>query len=77
MLSVLEAGLVAALAPAPSVAGPALGLGLLGLGWNLGLVGETAMGHRRRAAGEPGPRQGRVDLAVSLSGATAGLSSGG
>lgn len=72
----LAAGLVAAFVPAHSVAGLALGLGLLGLGWNLGLVGGTAMVTDAAPLANRARVQGRVDLAVSLSGATAGLSSG-
>ena len=49
---------------------------LLGLGWNLGLVGGTAMVTDARrwpaATGHPG----RVDLVVALAGATGGLASG-
>ena len=39
----LAAGLVAATAPARYVAALAIALALLGLGWNLGLVGGTAL----------------------------------
>jgi MFS family permease len=72
----LAAGLVAALAPVHSVAGLALALGLLGLGWNLGLVGGTAMVTDATSLTDRAHVQGRVDLAVSLSGAAGGLSSG-
>jgi MFS family permease len=72
----LAAGIVAALAPVDSVAGLALALGLLGLGWNLGLVGGTAMVTDATSLTDRARVQGRVDLAVSLSGAAGGLSSG-
>ncbi|MEU6268660.1 MFS transporter [Saccharopolyspora shandongensis] len=72
----LAAGLVAAFVPEHSVAGLAVGLGLLGLGWNLGLLGGTAMVTDAAPLANRARIQGRVDLAVSLAGATAGLSSG-
>lgn len=75
-LTLLCASLLAAAAPADSVVLLAAALVLLGLGWNLGLVGGTAMltdavpvAHRART-------QGTVDSGVALAGATGGLSSG-
>ncbi|GAA2812429.1 MFS transporter [Saccharopolyspora taberi] len=72
----LAAGLLAATAPEHSVAWPALALGLLGLGWNLGLVGGTAMVTDAADLATRARVQGRIDLAVALAGATGGLSSG-
>jgi MFS family permease len=75
-LSLVLSGVVAAVAPAGSVALLAIALVLLGLGWNLGLLAGTAL-----VAGAVGPErralvQGRLDVAVALAGATGGLSSG-
>lgn len=72
----LSAGLVAALAPGQSVALLALALGLLGLGWNLGLVGGTALVADATSASGSVGTQGSVDVAVALAGATGGLASG-
>jgi MFS family permease len=75
-LTLLAAGILSASAPADSVAVLAVALGLLGLGWNLGLVAGTAL----LTDATPLPRrartQGSVDLAVALAGATGGISSG-
>lgn len=75
-LSLLGAGLLAATAPEDSVAALGVALGLLGLGWNLGLLGGTTL----VAGAVPGAGrarvQGRVDVAVALAGATGGLGSG-
>ncbi len=76
-VALLAAGLVAATAPPSSVALLALGLALLGLGWNFGLISSTAMVADIAVARPDGARlQGRVDLLVALAGAAGGLSSG-
>jgi len=72
----LTAGLVAATAPTGSVAVLALALGLLGLGWNLGLIGGTAMVTDSTPLVSRARTQGAVDVAVALAGAAGGLSSG-
>jgi MFS family permease len=72
----LAAGLVAALAPGSSLVALAVALALLGVGWNLGLLSGTTV---LAGALDPTTRartQGRVDVAVALSGAAAGLGSG-
>ncbi len=74
--TLLAAGLVAATAPAHSVAVIALALGLLGLGWNLGLVAGTAMVTDTAPLETRAKTQGNVDLVVSLAGAAGGISSG-
>ena len=72
----LAAGLVAALAPGSSLVALGVALVLLGVGWNLGLLsGTTAV----TGSLDPGTRartQGRVDVAVALSGAAGGFGSG-
>jgi hypothetical protein len=54
----------------------AIALSLLGLGWNLGLVGGTTLVTNATELSQRARIQGRVDLAVALSGATGGLASG-
>jgi MFS family permease len=63
------AGVVAAVAPASSVATLTLALGLLGLGWNLTLVGRPPSSPTHRARGRPGRTPGAVDVSVALAGA--------
>jgi MFS family permease len=75
-LTLLSAGVVAAVAPGDSVVLLAVALALLGLGWNLGLVGGTAMLTDVTPAGERARTQGNVDLVVALGGATGGMGSG-
>ena len=75
-VTLLAAGVVAALAPADSVVVLAVALGLLGLGWNFGLVAGTALLTDATPLARRARTQGSVDLAVALAGATGGLSSG-
>jgi MFS family permease len=70
------AGIVAALAPTDSVAILALALGLLGLGWNFGLVAGTAMITDATPLEHRASVQGLVDVGVALSGAGGGVLSG-
>ncbi|MCF3172013.1 MFS transporter [Streptomyces sioyaensis] len=72
----LAAGLLAALAPADSVALLALALALLGLGWNLGLVSGTAIITDAVPLATRAKTQGTVDVAIAIAGATGGLASG-
>lgn len=74
--TLLAAGLVSALVPPSSVAGLAVGLGLLGLGWSLGLVSGTALLTTSVPLEVRARTQGSVDLAVALAGAAGGLGSG-
>jgi MFS family permease len=75
-VTLLVAGLLAALAPPESMGLLTLALALLGLGWNLGLVGGTALITDAVPLGDRATLQGNVDLAVALSGATGGVASG-
>lgn len=72
----LAAGLVAATAPPSSASLLALALGLLGLGWNLGLVSGTAMVTDAAPVSTRARTQGVVDLAAALAGAGGGALSG-
>ena len=75
-LSLLAAGVVGAVAPGESVAALAVALVLLGLGWNLGLLGGTTLLAGAVPLQGRARIQGRVDVAVAIAGATGGLSSG-
>ncbi|GAA3349492.1 MFS transporter [Amorphoplanes nipponensis] len=75
-LTLLAAGVVAASAPTASVAALALALGLLGLGWNLGLISGTAMVTDALPPDTRARTQGAVDLCVALAGAGGGIASG-
>jgi MFS family permease len=75
-LALLGAGVVAAIAPGDSFVAVAVALMLLGLGWNLGLLGGTTLIAKAVPLDGRARVQGRVDVAVALSGATGGLSSG-
>ena len=75
-LALLTASAVGAAAPADSMALIAVALALLGLGWNLGLVGGTALLTDATPLETRARTQGSVDLGVALAGAGAGLGSG-
>ncbi|WP_433172020.1 MFS transporter [Actinoallomurus sp. CA-150999] len=75
-LTLLAAGITAAVAPAESVGLLALALALLGLGWNLGLVSGTAMITDAVPLATRAKTQGLVDVSIAIAGATGGLSSG-
>lgn len=70
------AGVVAALAPAESLPAVAVALILLGLGWNLGVVGGTALLTDAVPLERRARTQGGADVALALAGATGGLGSG-
>ena len=71
------AGLIAALADPDSLTLLTLALGLLGLGWNLGLIGGTALVTDVTPVTDRARTQGSVDLTIALAGATGGIASGG
>ncbi|MES5818439.1 MFS transporter [Streptomyces sp. RG80] len=75
-LTLLAAGVAAAVAPADSVALLAFALALLGLGWNLGLVSGTAMITDAVPLATRAKTQGLVDVSIAIAGATGGISSG-
>jgi len=74
--SLLAAGLLAGTASGHSTTLLAIALSLLGLGWNLGLLGGTTLVTNATELNHRARIQGRVDLAVALSGSTGGLASG-
>ena len=75
-LTLLSAGILAAVSPAGSVLSLAVALALLGLGWNLGLIAGTAAVTQAASIDRRASVQGSVDLSVSLAGAAGGLGSG-
>ncbi|MFI2507208.1 MFS transporter [Streptomyces sp. NPDC018972] len=75
-LTLLAAGILAAVAPVDSVGLLALALALLGLGWNFGLVSGTAMITDAVPLARRAKTQGMVDVSIAVAGATGGLASG-
>ena len=75
-LTLLAAGVLAAFAPAGSIPLLAVALGLLGLGWNFGLIAGTAVVTHAAPINVRASTQGSVDMSVSLAGAAGGLGSG-
>ncbi|MET9290998.1 MFS transporter [Streptomyces sp. NPDC003077] len=75
-LTLLAAGVLAALAPGDSVVLLALALALLGLGWNFGLVAGTAIITDAVPLATRAKTQGLVDVAIAIAGATGGMASG-
>ncbi|MFW6075891.1 MAG: MFS transporter [Chloroflexota bacterium] len=69
-------GLMAAMAPTESVPILAIALGLLGLGWNFGLVSGTALITDSTPLETRASTQGSVDVGIALSGAGGGVMSG-
>ncbi|OGL30908.1 MFS transporter [Candidatus Saccharibacteria bacterium RIFCSPHIGHO2_12_FULL_41_12] len=75
-LILLATGILASVAPASSMILLGVTLGLLGLGWNFGLIAGTAAVTQATPLSRRASTQGSVDLAVSLAGATGGMGSG-
>jgi MFS family permease len=75
-VTLLAAGLVAALAPPTSVATLAVALILLGLGWNFGLVSGSTLIADATPLESRARTQGTIDLGVAVAAAAAGLASG-
>ena len=75
-VTLVAAGLLAALSPPESMPLLSLALVFLGLGWNFGLVAGTALVTDAVPLENRARTQGSVDLAVALSGATGGMTSG-
>lgn len=75
-VTLLAAGVLAAMAPGESMVLLTLALILLGLGWNFGLISGTAILVDSTTAANRAKTQGTVDVLVALSGATGGVLSG-
>ncbi|MCA6095967.1 MFS transporter, partial [Streptomyces sp. SCA3-4] len=75
-LTLLAAGLLAALAPPHSTPALAAALVLLGIGWNFGLVSGTAVITDAVPLASRAATQGLVDVGIAVAGATGGMASG-
>ncbi|EZH65826.1 MFS transporter [Bacillaceae bacterium JMAK1] len=75
-ITLLGAGLLAAFTPPDSLLGLIVALGLLGLGWNLGLISGTALLVDGTHPSVRAKVQGSVDVFVALAGASGGAMSG-
>jgi MFS family permease len=75
-LTLLSAGVCAALVPPDSTLLLAFALALLGLGWSFGLAAGTALVTDGAPLAQRARIQGGADLCVALAGATGGLGSG-
>ncbi|MGF7047283.1 MFS family permease [Paenibacillus sp. DS2015] len=75
-VTLLLAGLVSALAPGDSIGFLILGLALLGLGWNFGLISGTAAIIDATPPQTRAKTQGTVDVLIALAGASGGALSG-
>lgn len=75
-LTLLMAGIAAALAPANSMIMLIVALSLLGLGWNFGLISGTALIVDSTTGNNRAKIQGSVDVLIALAGASGGALSG-
>ena len=75
-VTLLAAGIVAATAPAQSMAQLMVALALLGLGWNFGLISGTALIIDATPLETRAATQGSIDVLIALAGASGGALSG-
>jgi len=75
-VTLLAAGLLAAIAPGDSLALLITALALLGLGWNLGFISGTALIVDATSAATRAKTQGTLDVLTALAGASGGALSG-
>jgi MFS family permease len=75
-LTLLAAGIVAAVAPGDSLVLLTVALALLGLGWNFGLISGTALIVDSTVPANRARTQGSVDVLIALAGAGSGAASG-
>lgn len=75
-VTLLAAGMVAAIAPGDSLGYLILALALLGLGWNFGLIAGTALVVDATVPDNRPKVQGVIDVLVALAGAGGGVLSG-
>ena len=75
-VTMLVAGVVAALAPSDSLGLLIVALALLGLGWNFGLIAGTALVVDATSPTHRARTQGSIDVLIALSGAGASALSG-
>lgn len=75
-ITLLAAGILAAVAPTDSLLVLMIALALLGLGWNLGLISGTALIVDSTHPSIRAKIQGTIDVSIALAGATSGAMSG-
>jgi len=75
-VTLLAAGILAAIAPTDSILAVAVALALLGLGWNFGFISGTALIVDATNPFSRAKTQGSVDVLVALAGALGGALSG-
>lgn len=75
-VTLLLAGIVAAMAPTHSLVLLIVALTLLGLGWNFGVIAGTALVVDSTPPDQRGRTQGSIDVLVALAGAGGGAASG-
>lgn len=75
-LTLLLAGIVCAFAPTNSVLWIAIGLSLLGMGWNFDLISGTTIIVQSTSLDIRAKIQGQIDVFIALSGAAGGVLSG-
>ncbi|ACX65733.1 MULTISPECIES: MFS transporter [Paenibacillus] len=75
-VTLLLAGVIAAMAPADSMTVLIVALSLLGLGWNFGLISGTALIVDATTSTTRAKVQGSVDVLIALAGASGGALSG-
>lgn len=75
-VTLLAAGVLAAVAPADSLLVLTIALALLGLGWNFGLISGTALIVDATTPSTRAKTQGSVDVLIALAGASSGALSG-
>lgn len=75
-ITLLLAGIVAAVAPTDSMVVLIVALSLLGLGWNFGLISGTAIIVDATTPANRAKTQGSVDVLIALAGASGGAISG-
>lgn len=75
-VTLLLAGIVAALAPGDSLIFLIIALSLLGIGWNFGLISGTALIVDSSESTTRAKTQGTVDVFIALAGASGGAMSG-
>ncbi|GGF91126.1 putative MFS-type transporter YdeG [Paenibacillus albidus] len=75
-VTLLSAGVVAAIAPSDSMTLLIIALALLGLGWNFGLISGTAILVDSTTLSNRAKTQGSVDVLIALGGAVGGILSG-
>lgn len=75
-VTLLFAGILAAVAPGDSMLGLVIALSLLGIGWNFGLISGTTQIVDSTEPSQRAKIQGTVDVFIALAGASGGAMSG-